>query len=111
MFQVSRCVSSLIFSFALVICFAVASALTTTPADASVPMSPQKKGIGSEAGMPKPPFKFDKEDVTGANPKNYLLSNWDAKPTNNNVLGMCDGQGRVKAQIRKRISELKAAAR
>jgi len=26
-------------------------------------------GIGSEAGKPKPPFKFDKEDLTGANPK------------------------------------------
>jgi hypothetical protein len=26
-------------------------------------------GIGSEAGMPKPPFQFDKEDVTGTNPK------------------------------------------
>ena len=26
-------------------------------------------GIGSEAGKPKPPFQFDKEDVTGTNPK------------------------------------------
>jgi hypothetical protein len=26
-------------------------------------------GIGSEAGMPKPPFQFDKEDTTGTNPK------------------------------------------
>lgn len=26
-------------------------------------------GIGSEEGMPKPPFQFDKEDVTGTNPK------------------------------------------
>jgi hypothetical protein len=157
-------------------------------------------GIGSEAGKPKPPFQFDKEDVTGTNPKikiidangvkwnlkfdeevhaevassriawacgymveesyfipsgkvsgvtglgrarkfvgsdgsftnamaekrpeniarrgvnwdwssnpfvgtkelsglailNYLLSNWDAKTTNNNVLGMHDGKGGVK---------------
>jgi hypothetical protein len=157
-------------------------------------------GIGSEDGKPKPPFKFDKEDLTGTNPKikvfdangvkwnikfdeevhaevacsrivwacgymveesyfvpsgkvigvtglgrahkfigkdgsftdgmfekrpdeiarrvvnwewdknpfvgtkelsglailNCLLSNWDAKPTNNNVLGMYDGAGAVK---------------
>ncbi|MGH9753897.1 MAG: hypothetical protein ACREA2_14045 [Blastocatellia bacterium] len=26
-------------------------------------------GIGSESGMPKPPFQFDKEDTTGTNPK------------------------------------------
>jgi hypothetical protein len=26
-------------------------------------------GVGSEEGQPKPPFKFDKEDVTGTNPK------------------------------------------
>lgn len=26
-------------------------------------------GIGSEEGMPKPPFQFDKEDTTGTNPK------------------------------------------
>src|SRR5262249_21534408 len=26
-------------------------------------------GIGSEEEMPKPPFQFDKEDVTGTNPK------------------------------------------
>jgi hypothetical protein len=26
-------------------------------------------GIGGEAGMPKPPFTFDKEDLTGTNPK------------------------------------------
>lgn len=26
-------------------------------------------GIGSEAGAPKPPFRFDKEDLTGTNPK------------------------------------------
>lgn len=26
-------------------------------------------GIGSEADQPKPPFQFDKEDVTGTNPK------------------------------------------
>lgn len=26
-------------------------------------------GIGSPDGMPKPPFQFDKEDVTGTNPK------------------------------------------
>ena len=26
-------------------------------------------GIGSEAGKPKPPFQFDKEDLTGTNPK------------------------------------------
>jgi hypothetical protein len=26
-------------------------------------------GIGSESGKPKPPFKFDKEDLTGTNPK------------------------------------------
>ncbi len=26
-------------------------------------------GIGSEEGRPKPPFQFDKEDVTGTNPK------------------------------------------
>jgi hypothetical protein len=26
-------------------------------------------GIGSEAGMPKPPFQFDKEDTSGTNPK------------------------------------------
>jgi hypothetical protein len=26
-------------------------------------------GIGSEAGAPKPPFKFEKEDVSGTNPK------------------------------------------
>ena len=26
-------------------------------------------GIGSQEGMPKPPFQFDKEDMTGTNPK------------------------------------------
>lgn len=26
-------------------------------------------GIGSQEGMPKPPFQFDKEDLTGTNPK------------------------------------------
>jgi hypothetical protein len=26
-------------------------------------------GIGSESGKPKPPFQFDKEDLTGTNPK------------------------------------------
>jgi hypothetical protein len=26
-------------------------------------------GVGSEEGRPKPPFQFDKEDVTGTNPK------------------------------------------
>lgn len=26
-------------------------------------------GIGSPEGMPKPPFQFDKEDITGTNPK------------------------------------------
>src|SRR5262245_43085620 len=26
-------------------------------------------GVGSEEGRPKPPFKFDKEDVSGTNPK------------------------------------------
>ncbi|HEV2663497.1 MAG TPA: hypothetical protein VG324_01215 [Blastocatellia bacterium] len=30
-------------------------------------------GIGSEAGMPKPPFKFDKEDTTGTNPKIKII--------------------------------------
>jgi hypothetical protein len=30
-------------------------------------------GIGSEAGKPKPPFKFDKEDVTGTNPKIKII--------------------------------------
>ena len=28
-----------------------------------------KWGIGSEEGLPKPPFTFDKEDVSGTNPK------------------------------------------
>jgi hypothetical protein len=30
-------------------------------------------GIGSEAGKPKPPFQFDKEDVTGTNPKIKII--------------------------------------
>jgi hypothetical protein len=30
-------------------------------------------GIGSEEGKPKPPFKFDKEDVTGTNPKIKII--------------------------------------
>jgi hypothetical protein len=30
-------------------------------------------GIGSAEGMPKPPFQFDKEDVTGTNPKIKIL--------------------------------------
>jgi len=30
-------------------------------------------GIGSEAGMPKPPFQFDKEDTTGTNPKIKII--------------------------------------
>lgn len=30
-------------------------------------------GIGSEEGMPKPPFQFDKEDMTGTNPKIKII--------------------------------------
>src|SRR5262245_20252071 len=30
-------------------------------------------GIGSEAGKPKPPFQFEKEDVTGTNPKIKII--------------------------------------
>lgn len=30
-------------------------------------------GIGSPEGMPKPPFQFDKEDVTGTNPKIKII--------------------------------------
>ena len=30
-------------------------------------------GIGSEAGKPKPPFQFDKEDLTGTNPKIKII--------------------------------------
>ncbi len=30
-------------------------------------------GIGSSDGMPKPPFQFDKEDVTGTNPKIKII--------------------------------------
>jgi hypothetical protein len=30
-------------------------------------------GIGSEEGKPKPPFKFDKEDITGTNPKIKII--------------------------------------
>jgi hypothetical protein len=30
-------------------------------------------GIGSESGKPKPPFQFDKEDVTGTNPKIKII--------------------------------------
>lgn len=30
-------------------------------------------GIGSEEEMPKPPFQFDKEDVTGTNPKIKII--------------------------------------
>src|SRR5262249_18415800 len=30
-------------------------------------------GIGSEAGKPKPPFQFDKEDITGTNPKIKII--------------------------------------
>src|SRR5215471_5971270 len=30
-------------------------------------------GIGSEAGKPKPPFRFDKEDTTGTNPKIKII--------------------------------------
>lgn len=30
-------------------------------------------GIGSAEGMPKPPFQFDKEDVTGTNPKIKII--------------------------------------
>src|SRR5262249_44448424 len=137
MFQVSRYASSLLFTLTLLISFAVVSALTPAPANASGAVAPQKKdkeskkeskkekksktesdapaisqsptnassfskeknskkvsasptrpgapslwedrgdisklnlimGIGSEAGMPKAPFQFDKEDITGTNPK------------------------------------------
>jgi hypothetical protein len=30
-------------------------------------------GIGSEEGMPKPPFQFDKEDTSGTNPKIKMI--------------------------------------
>lgn len=30
-------------------------------------------GIGSAEEMPKPPFQFDKEDITGTNPKIKIL--------------------------------------
>ncbi len=30
-------------------------------------------GIGSEEGMPKPPFQFDKEDTSGTNPKIKII--------------------------------------
>jgi len=86
-------------------------------------------GVGSREGQPKPPFKFDKEDTSGTNPKikvidangvkwnikwtwnanpfvgskelsglqvlATMLNNWDMKPTNNNVLGMYDKEGKV----------------
>jgi hypothetical protein len=239
--HVSRRASSALFTFAFLLCFVLAGAVTPSliSANASGNVSPQKKskeaekgkkskkesaaptqpgtpaiwedrgdisklnlimGIGSPEGMPKAPFQFDKEDVTGTNPKikvidangvkwnikfdeevhsevvssriawacgymveesyfvasgkvngvtglgrakkfvssdgsftngmfekrpdniarrainwdwdknpfvgtkelsglailNCLLSNWDAKPTNNNVLGMYDGDGKVK---------------
>jgi len=106
--QVSRRTSYFLFTFALVVCFAVMSASTPAPTNASGVVGPQKKdkeskkekkskkssaapaepgapalwedrgdisklnlimGIGNEAGMPKAPFQFDKEDTTGTNPK------------------------------------------
>ncbi len=41
------------------------------------------------------PFVGTKE-LSGLAILNCLLSNWDAKPTNNNVLGMADGSGGVR---------------
>jgi len=43
----------------------------------------------------KNPF-VGKRELSGLAILNCLLSNWDAKPTNNNVLGMYDNQRRVK---------------
>jgi len=104
--QVSRRTTSLPGAFALLICFAVAGALTLSFANGNaaaqkkskgsgegkstkkVAVAPTKSGtpaiwqsrgdisklnlllgIGSEEGKPKPPFKFFKEDTTGTNPK------------------------------------------
>src|SRR5262249_7468303 len=43
----------------------------------------------------KNPF-LDSKELSGLVILNCLLSNWDAKPTNNNVLGMYDDEGGVK---------------
>ena len=36
-------------------------------------------GIGNDAAMPKPPFRFDKEDVSGSNPKIKVIDANDVK--------------------------------
>ncbi len=116
--HVSRSTSSYLFTFALMLCFAVLS--VSTPGSANFVAASQKKdkeskkeskketksakgsakesaapaesgapalwedrgdvsklnlamGIGSQAGMPKPPFQFDKEDLTGTNPKIKII--------------------------------------
>jgi hypothetical protein len=57
--------------------------VSTAPAEKGVPALWEDRGdisslnlalgIGSEEGKPKPPFQFDKEDVTGTNPKIKII--------------------------------------
>lgn len=57
--------------------------VSTAPAEKGVPALWEDRGdisrlnlalgIGSEDGKPKPPFQFDKEDVTGTNPKIKII--------------------------------------
>src|SRR5262245_33458938 len=70
-----------------------ANGLSSAPVQAGTPAMWQARGditklnlfygIGSDDGMPKPPFKFDKEDVTGSNPKIKVIDangvKWNVK--------------------------------
>src|SRR5262245_52264649 len=66
---------------------------STAPTEAGVPVLWEDRGeiskldltygIGSSEGMPKPPFRFDKEDLTGSNPKIKVIDangmKWNVK--------------------------------